>query len=107
MHDLGVLCGLLPDMTPSSEQLNLVVDLISGMSQNEGKFLTNTSRRKHLLAMISPRKNTSHSFINNGVHMLSVRLNIVVANKFVSCIHVAILPCLFTGKKLKDQIKLI
>ncbi len=39
MHDLGVLCGLLPDMTPSSEQLNMVVDLISGMSQNEGKSL--------------------------------------------------------------------
>ncbi len=39
MHDLGVLCGLLPDLQPSSQQLNLVVDLISGMSQNEGKFL--------------------------------------------------------------------
>ena len=81
MHDLGVLCGLLPDMMPSSEQLNLVVDLISGMSQNEGKFLSfeEVHKGKHLQAMVAPRKNTSHCLNNSGVQWLSVRITCFVA----------------------------
>ncbi|XP_013406005.1 trafficking protein particle complex subunit 10 [Lingula anatina] len=40
LYELGELCGLLPGMTPSSEQLHLVVDLVAGMrilEQREGE----------------------------------------------------------------------
>ncbi|XP_033120524.1 trafficking protein particle complex subunit 10-like [Anneissia japonica] len=31
LHQLGLLCGLMPDTEPTSEQLNMVVELLSGM----------------------------------------------------------------------------
>ncbi|XP_070562685.1 trafficking protein particle complex subunit 10-like [Ptychodera flava] len=37
LHSLGSLCGLMPDMTPTSEQLHLVVDLLSGMGKQESE----------------------------------------------------------------------
>ncbi|KAI8520820.1 Trafficking protein particle complex subunit 10 [Branchiostoma belcheri] len=37
LHELGVMCGLMPDMTPSSEQLHMVVDLLAGMGQKPEK----------------------------------------------------------------------
>ncbi|XP_014670123.1 PREDICTED: trafficking protein particle complex subunit 10-like isoform X2 [Priapulus caudatus] len=35
LHALGELCGLMPGTESSSEQLNMVVDLLSGMGQTE------------------------------------------------------------------------
>ncbi|XP_066285243.1 trafficking protein particle complex subunit 10-like isoform X2 [Branchiostoma lanceolatum] len=40
LHELGVMCGLMPDMNPSSEQLHMVVDLLAGMGQKQERVFS-------------------------------------------------------------------
>ncbi|XP_077870165.1 LOW QUALITY PROTEIN: trafficking protein particle complex subunit 10-like [Saccoglossus kowalevskii] len=51
--ELGLLCGLMPDMTPLSEQLHLVVNLLSGMGQSG---LTENSPNQKLREALSSKE---------------------------------------------------
>ena len=49
MHSIGDLCGLLPGLEPSSEQLNMVVELIAGLGVHEGVYVVVVDRgRAHV-----------------------------------------------------------
>ncbi|XP_035685725.1 trafficking protein particle complex subunit 10-like [Branchiostoma floridae] len=55
LHELGVMCGLMPDMTPSSEQLHMVVDLLAGMGQKPEKESIPNSPDKKLREALSSK----------------------------------------------------
>ncbi|XP_077981439.1 trafficking protein particle complex subunit 10-like [Glandiceps talaboti] len=60
LHELGLLCGLMPDMTPSSEQLHLVVDLLSGMGKLESHSLEDSPNQKLREALSSKEAFMKH-----------------------------------------------
>ncbi|CAH1229508.1 TRAPPC10 [Branchiostoma lanceolatum] len=55
LHELGVMCGLMPDMNPSSEQLHMVVDLLAGMGQKQERESIPNSPDKKLREALSSK----------------------------------------------------
>ena len=43
LDDLGTLCGLMPDMTPSEKELQIVCMLLSGVGKTQGDGKLNLS----------------------------------------------------------------
>ena len=71
LNELGELGGLMPDTCPTSEQLNSVVDLLSGMGQTAEVGARENSPNQMLREALSSQDSFSkHYLVSSSVHAL-------------------------------------
>ena len=70
---LGELCGLLPGLTPTSEQLHLMVNLTSGMQ--EDMYLASAGQQRNPLERLKDSLSSNKAFQKNYLEMCEIAIS--------------------------------